>query len=215
MRLRFFWGGGVKKTGFVVRMKGNNPYVCQSNLFLINLNTLFIMKKLIIGVSALLACSVMFSSCIGSYALWNKVLDWNKGLGNKFVNEVVFLALNIIPVYGIAFFVDEVVLNTIEFWTGSNPLGSTVKTIQNENGTFRIASHDNGYTITKEGQEGQLDLTYNAEENAWYANDVKFMSFVDETHVQMYGTDAVVELSQAGVAAYSALANGNAIAFAE
>ncbi|MBQ9592056.1 MAG: DUF3332 domain-containing protein [Paludibacteraceae bacterium] len=173
------------------------------------------MKKLIFGVSALLASSIMFSSCIGSFALFNKLLDWNQGLGNKVVNEVVYLAFNIIPVYGIAMFVDGVVLNTIEFWTGSNPMGSTVKTVEDENGTFRIASHDNGYTITKEGQEGQLDLTYNAEENAWYANDVKFMTFVDENHVQMYGSDAVIELSQAGLAAYRALANGNAIAFAE
>ncbi|MBR2623674.1 MAG: DUF3332 family protein, partial [Paludibacteraceae bacterium] len=35
------------------------------------------MRKLIIAVSAVLASSVMFSSCIGSYALFNKVLEWN------------------------------------------------------------------------------------------------------------------------------------------
>ena len=192
-------------------------FVCLSKYLhhILTFNTLVFMKKLIFGVSALLASSIMFSSCIGSFALFNKLLDWNQGLGNKVVNEVVYLAFNIIPVYGIAMFVDGVVLNTIEFWTGSNPMGSTVKTVEDENGTFRIASHDNGYTITKEGQEGQLDLTYNAEENAWYANDVKFMTFVDENHVQMYGSDAVIELSQAGLAAYRALANGNAIAFAE
>ncbi len=172
------------------------------------------MRKLIVAVSAVLASSILFSSCIGSFALTNKVLDWNQSLGNKFVNWLVFIVFHMVPVYEISIFIDGVILNSLEFWTGSNPMGAnTIKTIQDENGTFQIVSHQNGYTITKEGQEGSLELTYNKEENAWYANDVKFMTFVDENHVQMYGSDAVVELSQAGVTAYSNLMNGNTIAF--
>lgn len=76
------------------------------------------MRKLIVAVSAVLASSVLFSSCIGSFALFNKVLDWNQGLGNKFVNELVFICLNIIPVYGISALIDAIVLNTIEFGQG-------------------------------------------------------------------------------------------------
>ena len=75
-------------------------------------------------VCALLSCSIMCSSCIGSFKLWNGLLEWNKSLGNKFVNELVFIALNIVPVYGIASFADILVLNTIEFWSGSNPMAA-------------------------------------------------------------------------------------------
>ena len=64
-------------------------------------------------VVALLSGCILFSSCIGSFSLWNGVKEWNQGLGNKFVNELVFIALNIVPVYGIAYFADGVVLNTI------------------------------------------------------------------------------------------------------
>ncbi|MBQ4358452.1 MAG: DUF3332 domain-containing protein [Paludibacteraceae bacterium] len=178
------------------------------------------MRKLIVAVSAVLASSVLFSSCIGSFALFNKVLDWNQGLGNKFVNELVFICLNIIPVYGISGLIDAIVLNTIEFWTGSNPIaGNTVKTVKDENGTFYITSHENGYTITKEGQEGQLDLVYNKEDNSWSAEkdgqSVKFLTFVDENHVKMYGSEQVVELSQAGTLAYKAAVCNNTVAFVQ
>ena len=41
------------------------------------------------------------------------------------------------------------------------------------------------------------------------------MTFVDDNHVKMFGSDAVVELSQAGAVAYKAIATGNTVAFAE
>ena len=43
-------------------------------------------------VTALVGGSLLFSSCIGSFGLWSNLKDWNQGIGNKFVNEVVFLA---------------------------------------------------------------------------------------------------------------------------
>ena len=125
------------------------------------------MRKPIIAVSAVLASSVMFSSCIGSYALFNKVLEWNGGISNKWVNELVYICFWILPVYEISALVDFWVINTIEFWSGSNPMGvNTVKTVKDANGTFRIASHQNGYTITKEGQEELLGMYVSKSEGA-------------------------------------------------
>ena len=49
----------------------------------------------------MLAGSFLFSSCIGSFALSNKVLSWNQQIGNKFVNEIVFFGFWILPVYEI------------------------------------------------------------------------------------------------------------------
>ena len=39
-------------------------------------------------VCATLSGSVLFSSCIGSFGLWNSLKDWNQGVSNKFVNEL-------------------------------------------------------------------------------------------------------------------------------
>jgi hypothetical protein len=76
------------------------------------------MKKNFKLVAVLLSVSLMLSSCIGSFNLTNKVKAWNEGLGDKFVNELVFIALHVVPVYEIAIFIDAVVLNSVEFWTG-------------------------------------------------------------------------------------------------
>ena len=75
-------------------------------------------------VCAVLAGSILFTSCIGSFKLWNNLKDWNQGVGNKFVNELVFIALHIVPVYEIAYLADVIVFNSIEFWSGSNPVAS-------------------------------------------------------------------------------------------
>jgi hypothetical protein len=62
------------------------------------------------------------SGCIGSFALTNRLLDWNRGLGNKWVSWLVFAIFFIIPVYPIVWgLVDLWVINSIEFWTGSAP----------------------------------------------------------------------------------------------
>ena len=70
--------------------------------------------------------TILFSSCVGSFGLFNRISSWNQSVGNKFVNELVFLALNIVPVYGVAYLADALVINSIEFWSGSNPMAKDV-----------------------------------------------------------------------------------------
>jgi hypothetical protein len=128
------------------------------------------MKKFKVSAMCALLCgSLMFSSCIGSFALWNKVKDWNESLtDNKFVNELIYLAMWIVPVYEISFFVDNVLLNTIEFWTGDNPVAnaSEVKTVKGEKGQYLVKTNVDGYTITNEaGQE--MTLKFDAEAQSW------------------------------------------------
>ena len=151
-----------------------------------------------------LAATLFLSSCIGSFALYNKVLDWNQSLGSKFVNEVVFLALSIVPVYEVSLFVDGVVLNTIEFWTGSNPVASNTQTIDTENGKYLVQGTDNGYTIINENNDESIRLIQ--DENGWsLVNDdalINIFEYVDADHVKinMGGDETVlVELSAEGV----------------
>ena len=62
-------------------------------------------------VAVVLSGSLLFSSCVGSFGLFNRLSSWNQGVGNKFVNELVFLAFNIVPVYGVAYLADALVIN--------------------------------------------------------------------------------------------------------
>ena len=115
-------------------------------------------KTKMMAVCAILSGSLLFSSCIGSFGLWNNLKSWNQGIGNKFVNEIVFLAFHIVPVYEVAYLADILVLNSIEFWSGSNPVAEvgTIKTVKGENGEYLVRTNENGYTITKKEKKVRL-----------------------------------------------------------
>ena len=69
---------------------------------------------------ATIAAVATATGCMGSFALTKMVYGWNESVtGNKIINNVIFWGLNILPVYSIAVTVDVVILNTIEFWTGT------------------------------------------------------------------------------------------------
>lgn len=68
------------------------------------------------------------SGCFGSFNATRKLYSFNKGVGDKWVQEIVFLAFTILPIYSIAGLVDVLVLNTIEFWTGDNPMTASSTT---------------------------------------------------------------------------------------
>lgn len=162
-----------------------------------------------------LAATLCFSSCIGSFSLTNKVLSWNEGVGNKFVNELVFIAFHIIPVYEITVAADVIILNSIEFWTGNNLVAkSSTKEVKGENGDIYLVKTDkDGYTITNTADNSTIGFVFDSNDNSWSVSangeTTKFMTFVDENHVKMPGIDGnevVVELSQAGVMAYQEVA---------
>lgn len=80
--------------------------------------------RLAILLGGLATCS----ACIGRFRATSAVWEWNKSVSqNKFAREVVFLALNIIPVYEVTvFLIDPFVLNVIDFWTtGQVATGTT------------------------------------------------------------------------------------------
>lgn len=124
------------------------------------------------ALCAALGGSLLCSSCIGSFSVWNGLKDWNMGIGHKAVNEIVFVAFHIIPVYEVAYLSDVLVLNSIEFWSGSNPLAEvgTDKIIQGESGEYLVRTNEDGYTIIKKDEADRpLDLVYNEEKHTWNA----------------------------------------------
>ncbi len=134
------------------------------------------MKKSFIAV--LLAASFLFSSCLGSFAAFNNLRDWNETVSdNKFVNNLVFWGLNIIPVYGLFFLGDAIIFNVIEFWSGSNPIAmkngeSEIQLVEHEGNTFELKATKNRMAIhviegPKKGKK--LELFYRPDERSWNA----------------------------------------------
>ncbi len=121
---------------------------------------------------AIVGLSILLSGCYGSFGLTKKVYNWNGKFGNKYVKEAVFLGLNLIPVYGVATFIDGIFLNAVEFWTGSNPValcsgennfkynGKNVKLVLNNN--HAVISHNNKVEAT---------LDFNNQDQSWYITE--------------------------------------------
>lgn len=134
------------------------------------------MKKSVLAV--VLAVSLMSSSCLGSFAAFNNLKDWNQDLSDsKFVNNLVFWGLNIIPVYGLFFLGDTIIFNVIEFWSGSNPIamdeGETeVQLVEFEGNTYELTATKNRMAVhVLEGPKagGKIEMFYRPDEKSWNA----------------------------------------------
>ena len=180
-------------------------------------------KNLILVTVVALSASMMMQSCIGSFALFNKVKNWNDHVGDKFVNELVFVAMWILPVYELSFAADLLILNSIEFWSGTNPAlaQAETKVVDGKDAQYLVARDATGYTITNTTTKQVTRFNFNAGDNSWSlennGQEVKLFTFVDDTHVNMLtrdGSYTTVELSQPGVLAYQQLVGIGGTAFA-
>ncbi len=70
--------------------------------------------------------SLSTAGCIGRFALTQKVYEFNREVdSNKWIQWLAFLVLNVVPVYPFAVIIDAVFANSVEFWTGDNPVVGT------------------------------------------------------------------------------------------
>ncbi len=180
------------------------------------------MKKhfLSVAVISAIAASTLCTSCIGSFALTNKLLSWNKQVSNKFVNELVFFAFWVIPVYEVAALADVVVINSIEFWSGSNPVAVGKSVIDGQDGRYLVECDGKGYTITPEDGGAPIRLDFEQDDRSWNLVTAdgathKLLTFVDNTHVILPaadGTTRLTELSESGLMAYRASVQASLLA---
>ncbi|HPS59457.1 MAG TPA: DUF3332 domain-containing protein [Spirochaetota bacterium] len=136
------------------------------------------MKKKGIAFALSLALGIAsIQGCIGTFGLTGKLYNFNKGIGNKWINELVFFVLIVVPVYEIALVVDALIFNSLEFWTGSNPVSmhpgeKEVQYVKNEGKIYKIEATQNRFHIVQvDGPEkGETaDLVFNPETNTWLA----------------------------------------------
>ncbi len=175
------------------------------------------MKKKYIPVflAAMMLCSTAMTSCIGSFALTNRVLSWNKQVGSKFVNELVFFAFWVLPVYEVTSLADLLVVNSIEFWSGNNPVSASTKVIDTDNGRYLVDCDGKGYTVTFQTTGESFRLDFDQDTQTWSLNDdgkiYPFMTMIDSGHVKMItpeGDMRMVDLSQEGILAYKSAVCG-------
>jgi len=133
------------------------------------------MKKTVLYTLTAIILSTQ-TGCFGSFGLIKTLYQWNDSVSdNKFVKSIITWAMIIIPIYGIAGFLDFVIFNLIEFWSGSNPIAMKEGEVETQMATIKgqdylITATKNQFKfdkITEEGAEEIALLRYNEEEKIW------------------------------------------------
>ena len=149
-------------------------------------------KTILTAALAALLCSSL-TSCMGKFALTRNLYAWNEQVSNKFVNEILFVAFWILPVYEVCGVADLLVLNSIEFWSGDNPLSASTKVIETEHGRYLVECDGKGYDIMLESTGENYRLDFTQESKTWSirhdGKEYKLMTFLDDKHVSVPSPD--------------------------
>lgn len=114
-------------------------------------------RRLVLAVAAL---SLVTTGCFGSFQATRNLYAWNKGLGGKWKQELACLVMaGPVPVYGVAGLLDFLVLNSVEFWTGKNPMTASATKTWEQDGkrvvqTLRTDARGRTETITVSTRHG-------------------------------------------------------------
>lgn len=82
----------------------------------------------IIAAMVLLSVMTMSTACYGPFNLTKNVYRWNsnvKGSGqvnDKWMKEIVFFGMLIVPAYMFSALLDAFIFNSMHFWTGDSPI---------------------------------------------------------------------------------------------
>ena len=116
----------------------------------------------IVAATVLLGFLTMNTACYGPFNLTKNVYHWNsnvKGSGqinDKWMKEIVFFGMLIIPAYMFSALLDTFIFNSMHFWTGESPIkasnvdsdGTMVTTLGET--TIRWTPSEYGATVTYE-----------------------------------------------------------------
>jgi hypothetical protein len=167
------------------------------------------------SIAVLLAGILAFDAgCYGSMRLTKKLYKWNGTVGDKWANSAVAWVITIIPVYQVCVFIDVVVFNTIEFYTGKNPLAfsgskETQKTVQSKGKTYNVVLGNNKVIISETAgpDAGKtVSIVYNAENGTWVLDgagkSVVVASFNPSPagSLSLYGANGAVTMRQLAMA---------------
>ncbi len=116
----------------------------------------------IVTAAALLSFMTMSTACYGPFNLTKNVYHWNsniKGSGqinDKWMKEIVFFGMIIIPAYQFSALLDMFIFNSMHFWTGESPIkasgmeGDDTKVTTLDGTTIRWTSSENGTRVVYE-----------------------------------------------------------------
>jgi hypothetical protein len=166
-------------------IKTNRRYYTCSNETDLSKNTGTKMKKMALKIVGLTILASALTGCVGSNAVTGKVMKFNvEVVDNRYARAGVNFLLA--PVYGITTAADYVVFNSLEFWTGKNPISGAPHVFDTKTDThFKVNDEldpslkeapvaplsnnrtiETGEMIQIDENTIQMDIVYNTGESA-------------------------------------------------
>lgn len=121
------------------------------------------MKKTILKLMVFVLCATSIQGCYGKFALTRKLYAVNGEVSDKFLRSGLTWVFLFFPVYGVVGLADLIVFNTIEFWSGKNPVAEGEKNFRYVDGADRYDVHarksgdDIQYTIAHYNFDTYID----------------------------------------------------------
>ena len=150
-------------------------------------------------LAAMLGGLLVFQAgCIGHFRLTSSLLSWNHQISNKWVNELVFLGLAVMPVYAFSLLGDAFIFNTIEFWGGTNPISSTVEGDDAVASTRTFQAGEHKVVLERRDTEAGRQLTVRTYENDRLVERSDLVALGDGTVAKVDATGNVLAVAQPG-----------------
>jgi hypothetical protein len=115
----------------------------------------------IIASAVLVGFMTVSTACYGPFNLTRNVYHWNSGVkgsgevNEKWMKEFVFFGMIVVPVYMFSALLDAFIFNSIQFWSGENP----VKVSHDEEGRIRevqLGKITAGVTWAEDGKSARV-----------------------------------------------------------
>ena len=136
------------------------------------------LRKRIVAAMVVGSFLTVTTACYGPFNLTRNVYHWNSNIkgssevNEKWMKEFVFFGMVIIPVYMFSALLDAFIFNSIQFWSGSNPVKATdaggdgaTRVVQLGGVTVTMVESDRGTTVTYE-RNGIVERRATIETNA-------------------------------------------------
>lgn len=113
-------------------------------------------KKVVICI-VLASFMGITTACYGPFNLTKNVYRWNSGIkgsgevSEKWMKEFVFFGMIIVPVYMFSALLDAFIFNSIQFWSGDNPVKASALGDDGQTKVAQVGDLTMRWTATSEG----------------------------------------------------------------
>jgi len=114
------------------------------------------LSRVVAGV-VLMCFMIVSTACYGPFNLTRNVYHWNSGIkgsgevNDKWMKEFVFFGMIVVPVYMFSALLDAFIFNSIQFWSGDNPIKASDLDNDGQTKVARLGEATVRWTPTNEG----------------------------------------------------------------